>query len=71
MISKKIIYELYSSALNTLCISLEEEGTAIVFTSHDEYVFTLSVSELKELWEILTDILNETNIVEDTIKDKE
>jgi len=59
MLDKKIVYTLKQSHFNELKISVESEGTAIVFTSNDEYDFTLSVSEIKELQNILKDIINE------------
>ena len=71
MLDKKIVYTLKQSHFNELKISVESEGTAIVFTSNDEYDFTLSISEIKELQNILNDIINEIEIIEDMRKDKE
>ena len=71
MLDKKIVYTLKQSHFNELKISVESEGTAIVFTSNDEYDFTLSISEIKELQNILKDIINEIEIIEDMKKDKE
>ncbi len=71
MINKKIVYELETSTFTKLSVSLEEKGTAIVFNSGDEYQFTLSVAEFKELREVLKDISDEIDIIEDTIKDME
>jgi hypothetical protein len=70
MLDKKIVYTLKQSHFNELKISVESEGTAIVFTSNDEYDFTLSMSEIKELQNILKDIINEIEIIEDMKKDK-
>jgi hypothetical protein len=71
MLDKKIVYTLKQSYFNKLKISVESEGTAIVFTSNDEYDFTLSISEIKELQNILKDVINEIEIIEDMKKDKE
>jgi hypothetical protein len=71
MLNKKIVYTLKSSLFNRLEISIEEEGTAIIFNSGDEYNFTLSLSEVKELQEILADIVNESEIIKDMKIDAE
>ncbi len=65
MLNRKIVYTLKSSLFNRLEISIEEEGTAIIFNSGDEYNFTLSLSEVKELQDILADIVNESEIIKD------
>jgi len=67
-LDKKIVYTVKGSAFNTLAIIIESDG-AVVVNCGDDYQFTLSVTEIKGLQEILVDVLNEIDIMNDTKKD--